>query len=413
MSDLAIDGGTPELAETGGLPPWPAVEQGDEEALLEVLHSGHWGSTSGSGVAAFQQEFAAYQDAEHGIALANGTLALVAALRACGVGLGDEVIVPPYTFIATASAALFVGAIPVFADVDPSSHLLDPASVEAAITDRTRAVIPVHLGGRAADMDAFRRLGSTHGVAVIEDCAQAIGTRYRGVAVGGLGDVGTFSFQSSKNMTAGEGGLVTTNDARTADALYSVINVGRTRGGGWYEHQQVGFNLRMTEFQAALLDRQLSRHPITQKTRAHNAQLLEDSLADVAGVQLPAGDPHLTTHGHHLFMFRVPELGERGLRDAAVTALEAEGLTAATGYVPLHRNEALLSEARGIAERLGQEYPESPCPGTDLVSRDTIWLPQRMLLGSEEQTHAIARALRKVIGAGDSLSRLVSTKVSS
>lgn len=404
MSNLALDGGTPELAGLGDLPSWPRARPGDEEALTGVLRSGHWGSTSGTGVADFERQFAAYQDAEHGTALTNGTIALVAALRACGVGLGDEVIVPPYTFVATASAALFVGAVPVFADVDPQSHMLDPESVEAAITDRTRAVIPVHLGGRTADMDAFRKIGTTHRIAVIEDCAQAIGTRYKGVGVGGLGDVGTFSFQSSKNMTAGEGGLVTTNDPRTADALYSLVNVGRTRGGGWYEHKHVGYNLRITEFQAAILTRQLHHHPTDQKTRTRNAELLLDELGDIEGLQLPAPDPDLTTHGHHLFMFRVPELGEIGLRDTAAAALEAEGVTAATGYVPLHRNQPLLDEARGIAARLGQEYPEPSCPGTDLVSQDTIWLPQRMLLGTDEQTRAIARAIGKVVRAGDSLS---------
>src|SRR5699024_9882388 len=140
-------------------------------------------------VAEFEREFAAYHETAHGTALANGTLALVAALRACGVGVGDEVIIPPYTFIATASAALFVGAVPVFADVDPDTHLLDPYAVEAAITSRTRALIPVHLGGRAADMQSFTRLGREHDLAVIEDCAQAVGTRYRGTPVGALGDV--------------------------------------------------------------------------------------------------------------------------------------------------------------------------------------------------------------------------------
>jgi len=403
MSDLALDGGTPELAGLGELPSWPQPRSGDEEALLGVLRSGKWGSTAGTVVAEFEREFAAYQEAAHGTALANGTLALVAALRACDLGLGDEVIVPPYTFIATASAALFIGAVPVFADIDPDTHMLDPNAVEAAITERTRAVVPVHLGGRAANMDAFRRIGRDHGLAIVEDCAQAIGTRYRGTPVGALGDVGTFSFQSSKNMTAGEGGLVTTNDKDIAGRLYSLVNVGRVRGGGWYQHQDVGYNLRLTEFQAALLRQQLDHHPANQEVRERNAGILTSELRSIDGVQLNPADSDLTTHGHHLFMMRVPALGQQDLRDAAVTALRAEGVEAATGYVPLHRNEAVETEARQIAARLGQARPEPACPAADLVSHDTLWLPQRMLLGSEEQTRAIARAIGKVVAAGDAL----------
>lgn len=403
MSTLALYGGPPELSAPGQFPSWPPVGPGDDEALTDVLHSGHWGSTSGSVVSRFQDNFADYQDARHGVALANGTLALVAALRACGVGIGDEVIVPPYTFVATASSALFVGAIPVFADIDPETHLLDPGAVEAAITPRTRAVIPVHLGGLAADMDAFRRIGEDHGLAVIEDCAQAIGTRYKETAVGGLGDVGTFSFQSSKNMTAGEGGLVTTNDQELAGALYTTINVGRVPGGGWYQHQNVGYNLRMTEFQGALLSQQLKRHPEEQEVREGNARILESELRGVDGVVLPRADDAVTAHGRHLFLLRVPELGRMGLRDVAVDALEAEGVTAATGYVPLHVNDAVQKEARAIAERLGQDRPEPACLQAEIVAEDTIWLPQRMLLGTREQTHGIARAIRKVVGSADDL----------
>jgi len=396
MADLAVHGGTPALRDLGEFPAWPQPDEAGEAALVEVYRSGRWGSTAGSVVADFEREFARYQDSRHGTAVVNGTLAIVAALRACGVGPGDEVIVPPYTFIATASAALFLGAVPVFADVDPQTHLLDPAAAAAAITERTRAIIPVHLAGRAADMDAFSELGRSRSITVVEDCAQAIGTRFRGRAVGSMGDVGTFSFQSSKNITAGEGGLVTTSDPALAEALYSQVNVGRTRGGGWYEHEHVGYNLRLTEFQAAVLRTQLRRHPADQELREHRSQLLRAELDQVEGVQLAPPDPHLTSHGHHLFLLRLPELGRRGLRDAAVKALAAEGVTASPGYVPLHRNEAVLTEARAAADRLGQPYPEAPCPQADLVATDTIWLPHRYLSGTEEQTRAVAAAIAKV-----------------
>lgn len=400
MRTLAIHGGTPVMADQEPLPSWPQPRAEDENALRDVLWSGAWGSTQGAVSSDFAEEFARYQEAAHGITVGNGTLGLVAALRACGVGLGDEVVVPPYTFIATASAALFVGAVPVFADVDPTTHLMDPDAVENVITDRTRAIVPVHLAGRPADMDAFRALGDRHGLRVIEDCAQAIGSAYRGRAVGAIGDVGVFSFQSSKNMTSGEGGAIVTDDDALADALYSLVNVGRVRDGGWYEHRSVGYNLRMTEFQAAILRGQLRRHPMEQRVRERNARILDAELRRTdEEILLPSEDPAVTRHGHHLYLLRLPALGAAGLRDTAVRALGAEGVTASPGYVPLHRNEPLVSERRTVAERLGRPAPEDDCPHTDLLASDTVWLPQTMLLGSEQQTRTIARVLVEIAGS--------------
>src|SRR5690606_28602609 len=240
-STLAVNGGEP--VRSTPFPAWPTADSADEAALLDVLRSGKWGSTHGDLVARFEREFAQYQHARFGVCVCNGTLALAAALRAVGVGLGDEVVVPPYTFIASAAAVTFVGAIPVFADIDPDTHLLDPQAVEAVISERTKAVMPVHIAGRPCDMDAFAELGRRHGVAIIEDSAQAHGAEWKGRRVGALGDVGTFSFQTSKNVSAGEGGIVVTNDEALADRLYSIANVGRVRGGGWYEHQHLGYNL--------------------------------------------------------------------------------------------------------------------------------------------------------------------------
>jgi dTDP-4-amino-4,6-dideoxygalactose transaminase len=404
MPSLAIHGGDPALSQVGPVPTWPQPHPEDEAALRDVLWSGKWGSTHGEMSRTFAGEFAEYQQAAHGITVANGTVGLVAALRACGIGVGDEVIVPSYTFIATASAALFVGAVPVMADIDPATHLLTPDAVEAAITERTRAVIPVHLAGRPMDLAPLQELAHRHGLRVIEDCAQAIGASYQGRPVGTNGDLGVFSFQSSKNMTAGEGGVVVTDDEALANALYSAVNVGRVRGGGWYEHRAIGYNLRMTEFQSALLREQLRRHPADQDVRSANARILRDDLcAGGDRILLPTADPAISRHGHHLFLFRLPRLGADGLRDTAVEALHAEGVEASAGYVPLHRNEALVEESRRLTERLGQPLPQPPCPNTELDATDTVWLPQTMLLGSEEQTHAIAQAILKVSGAIEEL----------
>lgn len=404
-STLAVHGGEPTFDDQV-LPPWPQHDDAEEKALLDVLSSGAWGSTHGDVVATFEQEFAEYQQAKHAICLNNGTLAIAAALRAAGVGLGDEVIVPPYTFIATASAALFIGAVPVFADVDPVTHLLDPQATEAAITPRTKAVIVVHLAGRPVDMDAFTAIGHRHGLTIVEDCAQAHGAEYRGRRIGAIGDLGTFSFQSSKNITAGEGGAVVTDDPDLAQALYSLVNVGRVPGGGWYQHTTVGYNLRLTEFQAAILRAQLTRHPHQQQTREHNATILTDLLGEADGIQVAPPDPAVTAHGRHLFIFRVPALGVAGTRDAVVSALAAEGLRAASsGYVPLHRHEALNREITELTGRLGQPYPRTELPVAEQVCTDTIWLPQRYLLGTEEQTRQIAAAIVKVVAAHESLPR--------
>lgn len=372
---------------------WPQYGTDEADALLEVLNSGKWGSTSGDVVATFEREFAAYQQAGHAVCLANGTLAIAVALKAAGVGIGDEVIVPPYTFIATASAALFVGAVPVFADVEPDTHLLDPVAAEAAITERTKAVVVVHLAGRPADMDAFTALGAKHGLTIVEDAAQAHGAAYKGRPVGAIGDLGTFSFQSSKNITAGEGGVVVTDSAELAGAVYSLVNVGRVPGGGWYQHETVGYNLRLTEFQAAILRVQLRRHPQLQEVRERNARLLTDLLEKAPGIQLAPDDPAITAHGRHLFMLRVP-----GRRDAVLDALSAAGFDrASSGYVPLHRNAAVLRESQAITTRLGRPYPEHACPNADLVSTDTIWLPQPYLLGTEDETRAIADTIADAV----------------
>ena len=400
-STLAIHGGQP--VRTAAFPAWPYFNDEEAAAVATVLASGNWGSTHGTGVAEFEAAFGAYQQADHCVCVANGTLALAAGLRAVGVGVGDEVVVPPYTFIASAAAALFVGAVPVFADVDPGTHLLNAEAAAAALTSRTKAVMPVHIAGRPCDMDAFTALGREHGVAIVEDSAQAHGAQWRGRSVGAIGDLGTFSFQTSKNISAGEGGAAVTNDERLADLLYSLANVGRVRGGGWYQHEHVGLNLRLTEFQAAILHAQLRRHPEQQRVRTANAELLTSLLGDLDGIRLPANDPAVTAHGWHLFLFRVPGIGGPDRRDAFVRALAAEGIPCSSGYVGLNHNDAVRREATGLASRLGQPYPEPDVPVSDRLVTDTVWLPQSVLLGGEADIRQVAQAIAKVLRHADAV----------
>ena len=210
MAHLAIAGGT--ALRQAPFPAWPVWDESDVQALRRVLQSGRWDALKGEEVSRFEAEFAAYQGAAHGVAVTNGTVALKLALIAAGVGPGDEVIVPGYTFIATATAALELGAIPIFADVDPHTYTLDPDSVAACVTPRTRAIMPVHLGGCPADMDGLLAVAQRHGLAVVEDAAQAWGASWNGSRVGTIGQCGIVSFHASKNLTAGEGGMVLCND---------------------------------------------------------------------------------------------------------------------------------------------------------------------------------------------------------
>jgi dTDP-4-amino-4,6-dideoxygalactose transaminase len=396
---LAAHGGSPIRTEPW--PAWPIADDQSAKAVSQVIESGAWFRVDGTHVSAFEQQFAEFQHARFCTTTPNGTLALDAALRAIGVSYGDEVIVPPYTFIATAMAVVYVGAIPVFADIDPVSGLLDPAAVSAAITARTKAIVPVHLSGSPCDMDALLAVASQHGLRVIEDAAQAHGAEWRGQRVGALGDIGAFSFQNGKNISAGEGGALVTNDEALADRIFSLCNVGRIRGGGWYEHAAVGYNLRMTELQAAVLEVQLQLHEQRQSVRERNAALLTDLLDQIDGVQALSVDERVTAHGRHGFLVRVKAAA--GLKQRFVDALAAEGIPIGGGYPGLHTMPALADAIRRNTEFAGATYLPRSCPGTDEISSDALVLTQSQLLADERAMRDIAAAIEKVLAHRDEL----------
>ncbi|MEP6756050.1 MAG: DegT/DnrJ/EryC1/StrS family aminotransferase, partial [Chthonomonadales bacterium] len=301
MTKLAIDGGN--RTRTNPWPTWPIYDTLEEQALLETLHSGNWWSVEGKKVAEFEAKFSAFMGAEHGTCVTNGSAAIEVALRALGIGCGDEVLVPPYTFVATASSVLAMGATPIFVDVEPGSLNIDPNRLEEAITPRTKAIIPVHIGGRPADMDGVLKVANKRGLAVLEDAAQAHGAEWNGRRVGALGDCGTFSFQASKNLNSGEGGIVLSNDKALADNIWSVANVGRRREGVWYEHATLGSNYRLTEFQAAILLAQMTRLPGQIARRSVAAAALNEMLTQIPGIQTLATDPRVTVNAWHLYCF--------------------------------------------------------------------------------------------------------------
>src|ERR1043166_6391383 len=257
-----------------------------------------------------------------------------------GGGGGDEVSIPGYTFVATATAALEVGAVPVFADIDPHTYTLDPASVEACITPRTRAIVPVHLGGRPADMDALMALARRHDLVVIEDAAQAWGASWQGRKAGTLGHAAGFSFQSSKNITAGEGGIILTNDAAIGALAQSLSNCGRQPDGLWYAHYVLGGNYRLSEFHGAVLRVQLRRYPPQLASRQANAAYLEQALSEVPGITTLRQDARVTSHAYHLLVLRYQAEAFGGAsRERFLTAMCAEGIDGMhMGYsLPVYR----------------------------------------------------------------------------
>lgn len=385
MSTLALHGGTP--IRTKPWPNWPISGEAEKTAVLSVLESGEWGGFN-EAVQKFEAAFAKLHAAKHCIAVANGTTSLEAALRVLGVGVGDEVIVPPYTFIATANAARLAGATPVFVDVEPDTYNLDIAAAEAAITPRTKAIIAVHFAGHPADLDALMALAEAHNIGIIEDAAHAHGTTWRGQPVGAIGHIGSFSLQASKNLTAGEGGILITNDDALAAGLRSFVNQGRDFTGQWYEHVNLGSNLRMTGWQAAILLAQLERFEAQLELRMDNARYLRSILTEIPGLTPMRWDERTENHAHHLFMMKYDPDSFAGLpRNKFVEAMVAEGIDCSTGYAnPLYHQPPLNAEHSIIHD----------CPVAETACREVIWLTQNMLLADHDAMDDIGRAVFKI-----------------
>lgn len=398
---LALHGGEP--AHPGPWPSWPVHDEREREALLAVLESGKW--WYGERVREFEEKFAAFQNARFGITCTNGTAALELALIGAGIGAGMEVIVPPYTFVATATAVLKANAVPVFVDIELDTLNLDAGQIEAAITERTAAILPVHFAGLPADMDRVLAIARGHKLRVIEDSAHGWGSRWRGKGCGALGDAGGFSFQLSKNITAGEGGIILTDDPELADTIRSLSNVGRGKDKPWYEHYLTGGNYRMTEFQAAILLAQLSRLEEQTERRARNAAILNEGLADIEGLWPLREDPRATRRSYHLYGMRVLAEEFGASRDRFVEAIRAEGIPAGPGYPhPLYRNPLFQRKGDGptycpvSCPYYGREmdYTKVLCPNAERACQEVVWLPQWALLGTEDDMRQTVAAARKV-----------------
>lgn len=396
---LAMLGGPP--VRTRPFAPWPQYDQNEEAALIGVLHSRQWGGYHES-VKELETSFAHYHNLEHAVACSNGTVAIEVALRALGVGPGDEVIVPPYTFIASASAIMLCHATPVFADIDPETLNLSVQAAEAAITPRTRAIVVVHFGGRPAEMDAFQALAKRHGLMLLEDAAHAHGARWCGTPVGGWGDVATFSFQSFKLITAGEGGIILSRSADIIEKCWNYCNQGRKRDGGWFDHYTLGTNYRITGFQSAVLCEQLKKLPAQTQLRADNVAYLRRGMAEVPGLTLAEDDPRVEQHPYYLITLRYHPEGFGGLdRGTVIRALNAEGIPAKATYPsPLYRNPVFTEQsgslARCIGWHAGQDYGRLQLPEAERVCRDGVWLNHTVFLGDRSDVDDIIEAFKKV-----------------
>lgn len=405
---LALLGGKP--VRTRSFSRWPLFGKAEEKALLRSLRSGKWGSLHGPEVATFEKRFAAAHGCKHGIAVANGTVSLRIGLLAAGLAAEDEVVVPPYTFFSTASAVIEANMVPVFADIALDSFNLEPAAIEAVITPRTRALIPVHFAGQVADMDALMAVAREHKLFVLEDAAHAHGASYKRRPAGSLGHLASFSFQSSKNLTAGEGGILTTNDDQLAERCRAIRNCGRVPGGLWYEHHVLSGNYRLGEFQAAILNCQLARLAGQTRRRDANGKYLASKLGRLPGVYPQKRTADCTRHSYHLFMLRLDGEAFGAPRAVVLQALKAEGIPCSAGYgfslhrQPFFRNKAFGPFLPNVSASL--DFSQARCPNSDLISRDQcIWLEQNLFLGPRSDMDDIARAFEKVFENREALNQ--------
>jgi dTDP-4-amino-4,6-dideoxygalactose transaminase len=409
-STLAILGGEP--IRTRPFSKWPVFDPREREQLEDVLTSGTWGGypSPNRKAAQFAAAFADYHGARFAIPTTSGTSALEVALKALGIGPGDEVIVPAITFAATPYAAVACMARPIFADVSPTNACIDPASVRRLITRRTKAIVPVHYGASLADLDALMEISRAHSIPIVEDCAHVPGAQWRERGVGTHGALGCFSFQSSKPMTAGEGGMILVNDPDLEQRCQSLINCGRRRPADTLEGPLMGANYRMTEWQCAILLAQLSRLPEQIEHKSRSAARLRDGLGSIKGLRPIARDPRVTRETIYMFAFLVDE-SELGVsRNRFVRAMRAEGIPCGVGNEPVYRSPLFPLEsgeyrrACELAGAGGNQATTIDCPTAERIfAHEMVAIPHECLLGDDRDLDDIFTAAGKVASRASEL----------
>lgn len=406
MSRLAILGGTPVFEQLPDYTRWPRGGEKEKEALLRTLHSGVWGGL-GEENRRFSEAYAAYCQTRYALPVLNGTVSLELIFRALGIGYGDEVIVPPYTFSASVHSIALCGAMPVFADIDPETFNLDSASVEQRITPRTRAILGVHLGGRMFDADALGGIAQRHGLYLIEDAAHAQGSEWKGCRAGSLGAAGSFSFQATKNICSGEGGAITTNDPALYEKLWSLHAGGCAFGAEQEEHSWLGTNARLSEWQCAILLARLERLDGDIELRMKNAAYLDKQLSELPYFRALRADERITRHSMHLYCFRYLPEGLDGLpRRIFIKALAAElGNVVCEGYCdPIYEMAMLYSD--DFQKMTGRTFvnPREMLPGNERIAHaEGCWMTHSSLLGPQQDMDRIVEAFAKVGSGADEL----------
>ena len=427
-NDLAVFGG--EKVRSQPYPEWPVSDARDVAAVTEVVQSNQWGGAPypGPKTAAFAEQFARMQSGgawgkAHAVLLMNGSLTMEVALKAAEIGWGDEVIVPAYTFQATASAPIAAGAIPVIVDVDPETYCISPAAIEAAITPKTRAIIPVHLGAQMADMDTIMAIARRHNLVVIEDCAHAHGAQWNGQGAGTIGDFGSFSLQSSKLLTVGEGGILLCREQHMAARATSLIDCGRwpkdkettpadedaaaqllhtlMQFGGEQESGVLGMNYRMTELQAALGTVALKRFGAQQRDRAEMVTYLESRLSEVPGIRRLKQQSQHTQRSVYRYIFALEPDTFGAAHEEVCLALHAEGIACSKGYQAMHR-DSLFQPRKSrlpVPSEFGEyfNFEQMSLPEAERAcGREAVWLNECVFRAGQQGIDDVITALKKV-----------------
>ena len=395
--DLAIFGGTP--IRTRPFPVWPRITEDIKSSVLDTIENDEWGIGS-SAIDLFNNKFAEMQDAKFSLAIHSGTSAIWISLKASGVEAGDEVIIPSYTFIATATAVILANAVPVFADIDLETGNIDPESIEQLISNNTKAIIPVHTAGSPADMDRIIDISVKHNISIIEDAAQAHGAQLNGKKVGAIGLGGIFSFQTSKNMSAGEGGAIVSNNQSFIDRCFSYHNCGRVRDGDWYEHHILGSNLRMSALNAAILIPQISTLVSDFSLREKNRRLLDQAINTIDGL-IPMKNIDGGKSSNHIYMCRYVENEFEGVkRNVFFKAMQAEGVFTYKGWSPLYKEPLFAINSKEYPWLEDLKYKTLYHENTEMFAeKQAVWLKQNHLIGTIDDTNDIINAFEKVVSA--------------
>jgi perosamine synthetase len=408
---LAILGGN-KVHKTGWMD-WPVWDEKAEKSIMEMLRTGRWWRGDGEHIIEFEKKYAELMSVKRCLATASGTSALMVSLRALGIDAGDEVLVSPFTFVASHNVIFMNKALPVFVDTDPETFLIDTNKIESRITERTTAILPVHIYGLPVDMDSVNTVAEKHNLKVIEDACQAWLGEYRGKKLGTLGDAGCFSFQNSKNLPAGEGGAIISNNESFMDRCHSVHNCGRPYRSikRTSDYPINGGNDRMQQIQALILMSQMSRILKDADVRLENARYLDSKLKEIPGIV-----PYKLANGasrsaYHFYPFRfIKENFSNVSREKFIQALNAEGIPCSSGYGPQNK-EGLIEEmlnSKGFKRlfpetRLKQWREENVLPGNDQLCKEAVIFYQSILLGTRSDMEDIVRAITKIYENRESL----------